>query len=284
VTIIAGFKGYDGVVICADTQETVSGYKRKVPKLRVEPSDQKSSLAVAFCGAGHGPFIDKVVSLAWNDAQNATTLEGACTTIEGSIKASHDEFGKIYQPGYLPEIELIYGVKMDSGSRLFHAYGPTINEKEYYAAGAGSYMADFLASRMYRTHLDVRQLIILAAYVLFQAKEHVDGCGGDSHIAALNEDGLSGIVDFTHTEKLTELITTADHVLSEQLLSHANLKTRKKELKSNLKLALNLIETYRERTSKELKQREEESRWFFGPSPVNDMGINKPYKKHFGDD
>lgn len=279
VTIIAGFKGYDGVVICADTQETVSGYKRKVPKLRVEPSDRKNSLAVAFCGAGHGPFIDKVVSRAWNAAQStASSLDQACAVIEESIKDTHDEFGKIYQPGYLPEIELIYGVKMENESRLFHAYGPTINEKEYYAAGAGSYMADFLAARMYRTHLDVRQLVILAAYTLFQAKEYVDGCGGDSHIAVLKEDGLSGTVDSTHVEKLTELITTTDHLLSEQLLSSANLKTKKKEMKQNLKMALHLIETYREKTAKELKEREEESHWFLGPLPVNDLGIRKPYK------
>src|SRR6266404_5629863 len=61
VTIIAGFKGYDGIVLCADTQETVQGFKRKVPKLRVEPAKVGGDLAVAFCGAGHGPFIDKVV-------------------------------------------------------------------------------------------------------------------------------------------------------------------------------------------------------------------------------
>src|SRR5487761_187392 len=103
VTIIAGFKGYDGIVLCADTQETIAGFKRKVPKLRVEPGKHGADLAVAFCGAGHGPFIDKVVNLAWRDVQTATSLDDACYEIEKSIKATHREFGRIYQPGSLPE-------------------------------------------------------------------------------------------------------------------------------------------------------------------------------------
>jgi hypothetical protein len=71
VTIVAGFKSYEGVVLCADTQETVLHSKRHVPKLRFEPDSlaksvkewrgEKDDLAAAFCGAGDGPFIDKLI-------------------------------------------------------------------------------------------------------------------------------------------------------------------------------------------------------------------------------
>jgi hypothetical protein len=37
VTIVAGFKCADGVVLCADTQETLEGTKTYVPKLRMFP-------------------------------------------------------------------------------------------------------------------------------------------------------------------------------------------------------------------------------------------------------
>jgi 20S proteasome alpha/beta subunit len=41
VTIVAGFKTIDGIVLCADTQETIGGIsKRNVPKLRFEPGDR----------------------------------------------------------------------------------------------------------------------------------------------------------------------------------------------------------------------------------------------------
>ena len=110
VTIIAGFRCYDGVVICADTQETVNNLsKRNVPKLRFEPVDwlerteavTRDGLAIAFCGASEtGPFIDKIVERAWEDAQTGTSLDEVCSLIETSIKETYKEFGRIYQPGY----------------------------------------------------------------------------------------------------------------------------------------------------------------------------------------
>jgi hypothetical protein len=55
-------------------------------------------------------------------------------------------------------------------------------------------ITDFLAARMKPTMLDLHQCVILAAYILFQAKEHVDGCGGESQIAVLRHKGKSGLV------------------------------------------------------------------------------------------
>jgi hypothetical protein len=80
VTIIAGFRCQDGIVICADTQETTSMggiplSKRNIPKLQFNEHniyDRSQAglpeLAVASCGAGDGPFIainlERVANLA----------------------------------------------------------------------------------------------------------------------------------------------------------------------------------------------------------------------------
>ena len=51
MTIIAGFKCSEGIVICADTQETIGTSKRSVPKLRFEPfggPHEGDTLAIAF--------------------------------------------------------------------------------------------------------------------------------------------------------------------------------------------------------------------------------------------
>jgi hypothetical protein len=168
---------------------------------------------------------------------------------------------------------------MFNGSRLFHAYGPTINERDYYACGAGDYMADFLSSRMYGTHLDVRQLIILAAYVLFQAKEHVEGCGGDSHIAVLHENGESGMVVSDYVEKFTKLVNEADGMLAQTLISCANIGLKRGEFRKNLKNVVELIELYRKDTVEEFRKRKEmEGYVFVGPLPTNDLGVPVPYK------
>ncbi len=130
VTIVAGFKCVDGIVICADTQETVNKIsKRSVPKLRFEPSGLEGALltlgtpnplAVAFCGAtDDGVFLDMLIDKAWKAAESATSLAEACESIEESIKETYKEYGSIYQTGYCPTAEIIYGVKMDNDSKLF---------------------------------------------------------------------------------------------------------------------------------------------------------------------
>jgi 20S proteasome alpha/beta subunit len=280
VTIIAGFKGFDGVVVCSDTQETVEHLKRSVSKLRFEPEDGKSEMAVAFCGAGDGPFIDKTIERAWEDAQTANSLDEACAEIEKSIKETHVEYGRIFQRGYLPSIELIYGVKMHSDSKLFHAVGPVVNERECCAAGQGLYMADFLTSRMYKDYLDVRACLILAAYVLFQAKEHVDGCGGESHIAVLRDRAPSGKVNANHIKELTELLTFADHDVGSLLIACGDLKESDANFRNYYKGIMGGLETFRANAKKSIKDNAEFMKTLFPTiDHPDDLGIPKPNKK-----
>jgi hypothetical protein len=263
VTIIAGFNCYQGIVLCADTQETIEHSKRHVPKLRFEPSGalekkmrkQGVDLAAAFCGAGNGPFIDKLVDGAWNAALATTSLDEACGDIERSIKNQYEEFGRIYQRGFCPEVQLIFGVKMNGVSRLFTAMGPIVNEKsEYDSDGVGQYMADFLASRMYNEYLTIHQCVILAAYILFQAKEHVDGCGGDSHIAVLREKGSSGQVDWRRVAAITKLLQSSDAQIGRLLFHASNLDIGQDEFKANVNAIIDMLDDLREGKREELKR------------------------------
>ncbi|MGA2882447.1 MAG: hypothetical protein ABSG13_26125 [Bryobacteraceae bacterium] len=233
MTIIAGFRSTLGVVLCSDTQETIEFAKRHVAKLKVYPRQtsvskvvKEADLAVAFCGAGYGPFIDLLTRKAWKAAKSSETLQEACDCIEKSIKDTYSEYQDIYQAQaatYL-QAELLYGVKMQWESHLFSAVGPMVNPvDDYYSGGQGHYMADFLASRMYDGTLDVHQCVILAAYILLQAKEHVDGCGGASHIAVLRNTGESGRIDQARVEAITQLLELIDRQAGEMILDAANL-------------------------------------------------------------
>src|SRR5260370_31797210 len=88
VTIVAGFRFNTGIILCADTQETIQNYSKTwTPKLVVKPhpwtgTDSPDDLMVAFAGAGDGPFIDKVTERAWEDVQTATSFDEACSEIE----------------------------------------------------------------------------------------------------------------------------------------------------------------------------------------------------------
>jgi hypothetical protein len=227
-----------------------------VPKLIFQPSVyaiqtqavHADELAVAFCGAAdNGPFVDKLVENAWEDAQIGSSLDEVCLLIEGSIKKTYREYGQIYQTGYCPSADLIYGVKMFRSSKLFSASGPIVNEKKtFYSGGAGYYMADFLASRMYHDGMNLRQCVILAAYILFQAKEHVEGCGGDSQIAILRDDGVSGKVDWVSVEAINKMIRWEDVELGRLILDAADLEISKKEFLERAKTAAELAASMRD--------------------------------------
>jgi hypothetical protein len=152
--------------------------KRNIPKLQFKEHDfyDRSQaglpeLAVVFCGAGDGPFIDKLINSTWNAAKGSRELNEACSAIESCIQDVYRNFGQIYQPGQCPHASLIYGVKATGEARLFSADGPVVNPvDDYRSAGCGYYMADFLASRMYGSHLSAYQCVVLAAYILFRPK------------------------------------------------------------------------------------------------------------------
>lgn len=289
MTIIAGFKCQGGIVLCADTQETSGPAKRNVPKLEFTHGPTWSAeqnelinhdLAIAMCGAGDGPFVDKVASRAWDALRGVADVYEASDAVEAMIKETYREFGQIYQPGSFPHAELIYGITMGGQSRLFQASGPLVNEKNYASSGIGYYLADFLATRMgadgehgWRT---IRECIAVAAYILFQAKEHVEGCGGKSQIAVLRESESSGLVDFQLVERLTEYLKSADYFMGDMLLASADFSMTEDALTEKIESVISTIKFVRNEEVKKLKEDREFRRsiWpFDGKWAEDDLGI-----------
>jgi 20S proteasome alpha/beta subunit len=293
--MIAGFRCQDGIVVCADTQETLDSAKRNVPKLEFTKgptwSAEKSEminhdLALALCGAGHGPFVDKIASRAWDALRGIADIDEASDAVESMIKKTYQEFGQIYQPGSFPEAELIYGITIGGQSRLFQACGPLVLEKSYASSGIGHYLADFLAERMGANGehgwLTTRQCVAVASYILFQAKEHVEGCGGNSHIAVLREAESSGMVDFQLVEHLTEYLKLADRFTGELLLDTADFSMSDSALAEKFESSIGVMKHIRAKEMEKLKEDREFSRSLFCgmlgstlSEPEDDLGLPK---------
>jgi len=186
--------------------------------------------------------------------KNCTSLDDASFEIETCIKTTYNEFGRIYQHGLCPEVELIYGMKMSGQSKLFSAVGAVVNERTDYASGrSGYYMADFVQKRIYLERMTLLQCVILSAYGLFQAKEHVDGCGGESHIAVLREKGVSGRVNQRRVESLTQLLQKADTFSGDIILGTANLELDEDQFKKLVLLRTNALDEMRKTTRHEIE-------------------------------
>jgi hypothetical protein len=287
--MIAGFRTQGGIVVCADTQETLGSAKRNVTKLEFTNGPTWSAeqgkminhdLALAMCGAGDGPFVDKIASRAWDALRGVADIYEASQAVESMIKETYREFGQIYQCGTCPEAELIYGIAIGGQSNLFQACGPIVLEKSYASSGIGHYLADFLAERMGANGehgwLTTRECVAVAAYILFQAKEHVEGCGGNSHIAVLRESEPSGIVDFRLVEHLTEYLKLADRFMGEMLLATADFSLEDSALSEKIDSSLGVIKSIRNEGIEKLEgDRKFAQSWIFGrPQFIkDDLGI-----------
>lgn len=300
VTIIAGFMCQGGIVICADTQETFGTAKRNVPKLQCfkgPVSNQDHSgminhdLALAICGAGDGPFIDKIASQAWDSVRYVSDVQEAAEHIESMIKETYRELGQIYQAGACPYAELIYGITVAGQSALYQATGPIVNERSYASSGMGYYLADFLTSKMRGSGwLTIRQSVILAAYILFHAKEHVEGCGGASHIAVLRDSESSGMVDFRLIGHLDEYMMLADRYTGEMLLTAADFSISNDEVSKEIDQSVSLLKYLRDREMERMKndrQLDEYANLFGFDIVHDDLGLPisvKPSTSHRAED
>jgi hypothetical protein len=260
VTIAAGFLFSGGVVLCADTQETVTGIsKRSTPKLIFKPSerdgkDSAEDLMIVMAGAGEGPFTDKIVDRVWGDIEHSTSFDEACASAEASIKETYRHYGEIYQAGYLPTSDIVCGVKMQGRSKLLTARGPIVNEVSGYSSvGTGYYMADFLAGKMHNEYLTGPQVVLLAAYILFQCTEHVDGCGGDAHIAVLNNGGRSMRINPMTTEFTMHQLKDLDKILSRLLLLAPDYEMTASQLDLELSFANRVLKDAHEHSASRKK-------------------------------
>ncbi len=204
MTIAAGFVCSDGLVLCADTQESRDPIKLRVPKLLVFPRlDVPSDRRIVIAGAGDAPMIDKLAEMIWRTVSSSdASMQAIADAVEHTIIAEYERLFGGYQAGILNFAQLIYGIWVKgNGVSMYQASGPVINEtKEKVCIGVGEILAHHIADRMFVASMRIAQVELLASYMLSHVKEYVEGCGGDTLIVSLHDDGTTNEID-----KLTEL-------------------------------------------------------------------------------
>jgi hypothetical protein len=132
-----------------------------------------------------------------------------------------------------------------------------VGDKFQEAAGTWTqrhYMADFLAQRMHSNrYLSLHQCVILAAYILFQAKEHVDGCGGASHIAVLRENKSSGLIGWQQLEAITKILEFVDRETGKIILESSNLETEDDEFSDSMQEIVKWVTDFRNSRRNEMR-------------------------------
>jgi 20S proteasome alpha/beta subunit len=194
MTITAGFKFKDGVLLCADTEQTQGDLKFSGSKLIFEDLRPASSIAFAISGD---------VSYATMAAQEiiAELRQSKVSThsaIESIIKARilgiyADHLYPHPRAAYsdAPAFDLLIAVWAEGFVRLLSARATAVTEiLDYDCMGIGQTLAKYLIKPVYHGRdLKQRDVEMIAVRMLVHVKENVAGCGQQSEFLVLATNG-----------------------------------------------------------------------------------------------
>jgi hypothetical protein len=243
VTIAAGFKCFDGVVLCSDTRESGDLFKRRVAKLvqmpRVWPLDKASPRAL-FTGSGDAAFVDEVIECMWKGVAGKQSLHEITTALQFENRNYRESIWKAYPCLYsttsLPDADLIFAVWAEDGYGLYKMHSGMFSEvNEYVSVGCGGDLADYLCAIPDWLVQDTAKTVAMAVFMLNEVKEHVPGCGGESHIALLTANGNVQFIDPITEQSMSRNLALEKMLVSNFILESADPRTPDKQFKAKLK-------------------------------------------------
>jgi 20S proteasome alpha/beta subunit len=193
MTVAAGFRCQDGVVLCADEEYTEGGLLKFTGSKMVVYEGLRARVLLTFSGDKDFATMamDKIVERLARSSETATEIR---SIVEGEIQQLHKKH--IYRhPGYkdgiAPEVSFLVGVWTEPQETDLWVTSRTTATRvpTWHTIGVGHYLAAYLGKTLFADSLNVREAALLGSYLLSQAKEHVPGCGGTSNIVTLAKDG-----------------------------------------------------------------------------------------------
>jgi hypothetical protein len=190
MTIAAGFPCSDGLVLCADTQETIYSYaKVNTEKMR---QLETPSYNVVFTGAGDSGLLEMSAQLMKQallrenpkgDREIERVLRDSWLEIFNRHLAPYSQFPADEHPNP----DLLIGVQYPTAAEFYRAYGTAFWQvHEPQCVGSGVVLGKSLIAQLFTNSMTIGQGWLVALYVLHQAKTWVDGCGGNTDILLLS--------------------------------------------------------------------------------------------------
>lgn len=191
MTIAAGIRCHDGLVICADTQHTKGESKYNRPKIWANDRD------LVVTGSGLSDYM-KMAFDKFSTSYKALppdTPENARDSIEQLVRAIHEEhIFPFHQAGHqeAPEISLslIIGLRCGNGelALIKTSYTAALLCETAEAIGIGASMFNYWTSYFLRRGMSMELVGYLCIFILREVKNAGYACGGSTEIYKLPND------------------------------------------------------------------------------------------------
>lgn len=220
MTAVIGYVCDSGVVLCADTQETIRGYTKTDAK-KLLPF-QCPALSLVFAGAGN----------------NSTQIDGAIYEIAAQVIADEPKtgadlkrsvrkaLGELFPREHYPrvgdpEVDILMAFQWKTEAGLYRITDCSLAPIRSMAAiGTSVILAAQLLQRHYDPHVQINEAAIICIYVMYHVKKWVDGCGGNTEIAIIpRTTGTMTFMPSVEVEKLEKYSAAYDDAVKGLLLA-----------------------------------------------------------------
>jgi hypothetical protein len=215
VTLVAGFRCKNGVVICADTLHTGTSVKFVAPKLW---TDRNRAIVAGACNdvvylrMAVDEVSDQLEQLPqWTQSSVKKAILDALIKIHEAIRVAFD----MSDPNR-PLLFLMVGARLDDWKAILIKTAETavapVDTLEF--IGSGDEVARLLMSPFYDGNLRVTEMQTIAAYCFRFAKASGSWCGGDTHIGTI----FDGVPEarYAHPAYINQdRETVTSHILNE---------------------------------------------------------------------
>jgi hypothetical protein len=192
MTICAGMKCPDGIVLCADTLEAVGSVHRSVQKLVELPLVSNGLSAVVVCATDDAVFSDALIEKISDELDLCDgTYHSAKNAIEEATVTYCSEIWKTLDPSQnKPTAQMLIGLKTVDDLRLLHLSTPVVRAIEGWEfLGYGLELGIYKASQYGLKKLPTDAAAPIIAYIVDVVKSNVQFCGRATNLAIIHSDG-----------------------------------------------------------------------------------------------
>jgi 20S proteasome alpha/beta subunit len=201
LTLVAGMKCNDAIVLAADTEHSDGIIKFQDHKLQIFPeiprmaNPPKSPYRIAIAGAGFSDYIKMTVD-GIKDGIGKTdhSVEKMKLVVHKVVEKVHSKIFKHWVPDdpNRPTVGLIVGMRDESGaSALLRTCDIAVSEVDAAAfVGSGEPIARYLASGLYRDGISASAALDILIQIFRGVKESGASVGGNTELLILGKANL----------------------------------------------------------------------------------------------
>ena len=231
MTITAGFRVQDGILLCADTMYTsgMKSYATKITKLEVQAGK------VAFALAGTEDCCLMLIQACQKALAKVASSNLSMEQIEDVIRKT---LRRLFNENELQDDDaqfLIAAWTAQEGIQLLSTRNGVVVERDTFECkGSGAYLANYLIQPAYRSDMDLREVIPLATQTLAAVKAHDEGCGGQSELIVLRTDGFLSAVAHDEISASEKYIGGFEKYARRLMLDFANPQSSEDDFRKRL--------------------------------------------------